>query len=115
MTADKHPLWCADHRDGDHRTSARLIRLSGPEHATARAFAVQYFRDEAPSVIVAAGSINLLEQWAYVKIRDARAAEEMAVLLERLATAAPTQMRDLAAQVRAAAAAFSDREVRDAI
>lgn len=109
------PHWCTDHHDDDHRTAGENIMLSGGEDAHAWTRAIQNpAYDDKPAVWVGAWARSLPDdQGAAVRLRTANDAAQLALLLDRLATATPKQMRTLAAQVRAAAVAFTTPETEE--
>lgn len=105
---EKHPPWCAGDSGGEHRTvMPPQVRLSGRELGYGHAYGLLSQWNPLPMVVLSVGASTVpLAAGSVVYARTEEEAENIALLLERLATASPAQMRALAKQVRAAKVAF---------
>jgi hypothetical protein len=113
------PPWCRDHSAaGLHRSAHDRIRLGPagrPERGFLAAYALALTDVDAPESRVSLSAV-LWDEPAdvYIPVATPEAAGQYAMLVERLALATPKQHRELAAQIRkAAAAAFGEAETGD--
>lgn len=106
------PPWCGTHVDGLHMSAHKQIVIGRNDLGFLAAYALALADDDAPETTISLSAV-LWGNGAHVCLPAStpEAAEMYAMFIERLALATPKQHRELAAQVRAAAAvAFGETE-----
>ena len=105
------PPWCGAHARGLHVSAYKRIVIGRNDLGYLAAYAIALQEDEEDVTVSVAAVLWGTSAGVYFPASTPEAAEQYAVFIERLALATLEQHRELAAQVRAAAAvAFGERE-----